>query len=200
MQWFEYAGLAVQEAGQWSVAPEGTAGVGELLGGRIIRRVRGGFPHDPPGPSLGLLVDIARGSTIPRGHRARSAAWPLLVLGALVEDHNGEYHLRSPDLVVDGTVVPAALMRLLLAIPGVPQGLAVIEADPRARPEAVGQAVKTAIAADWSANTTAGIGKHLRAWARAAGLRVDAVPRAAHQARTRNAVASDNSLPSLFSD
>jgi hypothetical protein len=97
--------------------------------------------------------------------------------------------------VIDGAVVPAALKRLLLAIPGVPEGLAVLEADPQARPEAVGQAVRTAIAADWSAGTTAGIGKHLRAWARAAGLRVDALPRVAGRAQTPNTATSDTSLP-----
>ncbi|MGV9270269.1 nSTAND1 domain-containing NTPase [Kitasatospora sp. NPDC003701] len=50
LQWFEYAGLAVQKGSAWMVAPEGTRGTPDLLNGGYRRRARGGFPHDAPVP------------------------------------------------------------------------------------------------------------------------------------------------------
>jgi hypothetical protein len=176
LQWFAYAGLALQKGSVWLVAPEGSPGVGDLLGGRLRRRIRGGFPHEPPGPALRLLLGIA-GGTATAGAADRRTAAPLLMIGALTETGEGTYRIRHDALVVNGTVVPHELKRLMATVPGVPEGMAVIEADPQVRPEVVGQAVKDALAADWVANTALGVGKHLRAWAREAGMDVQAVPR-----------------------
>lgn len=171
LQWFEYAGLAVQKGPLWSVAPDGAPGVSDLLGARIMRRLKGGFPHDAPGPSIKLLLQVADDDTEIASHDSR-AAKPLLVLGAISEGPAGKYHLRQRNLVVDGAVVPQVLLTLMSSVPGVPEGLGVIEADPAARPETVGTAVRQAVDADWAPGTTHGIGKHLRAWARVAGLSV----------------------------
>lgn len=63
-------------------------------------------------------------------------------------------------------------------VPGVEAGLAVLKADPAAGAEEIGEAVKGSLNADWAPGTTAGVGKHLRAWARVAGLTVRAASRA----------------------
>ena len=174
LQWFEYAGLAKQKGATWSLTPEGTVGVGQLLGGQVVHRIKGGFPHDAAGPSLKVLIDIANGQDVRKTRAIRS----LEILGCVREGPNGSYMLNQQDLVVNGAVVPERLRQLLLAVPGVPEGLAVIEANPAARPEDVGQAVREALAAEWAKLTIRGIGKHLRSWARAAGVPVRNVPRA----------------------
>lgn len=173
LQWFEYAGLAKQKGTTWLLTPEGTIGVGQLLGGQVIHRMKGGFPHDAAGPSLKILIDLAGGRTVKKTRAVRS----LEILGCVREDADGSYVLTHHDLVVDGTIVPGKLYQLLMNIPGVPEGLAEIHANPAARPEEVGEAVKRALSAEWAVGTTRGIGKHLRSWARAAGVPVRSVLR-----------------------
>ncbi|MFJ5839796.1 restriction endonuclease [Streptomyces shenzhenensis] len=175
LQWFEYAGLALQRSTTWQPAPEASPGTGNLLGGPLRRRLRGGFPHDAPGPSLQLLLRIASGDTTVRETERRTAA-PLLIIGAVTET-NGGYRLRHDGLVADGAVVPGELRRLMLTVPGVREGLAVLETDPRARPHQVGQAVREALEASWVPSTADVVGKHLRSWARAAGVDVQPVHR-----------------------
>ena len=174
LQWFEYAGLAKQKGANWSLTPEGTIGVGQLLGGQIIHRMKGGFPHDGPGPSLKVLADFASGRTLKKTRAIRS----LEILGCVRENADGSYSLTQHDLVADGTVVPEKLHQLLLAVPGVPEGLAVLEVNPAAPPGEVGEAVRTALSAEWANATVRGIGKNLRGWARAAGVSVKRVQRA----------------------
>jgi hypothetical protein len=175
LQWFEYAGLALQKGAAWLAAPEGSPGVGQLLSGPLRRRVRGGFPHDAPGPSLGLLLRIAAGNTEAQEEERRVAA-PLIMLGAL-EENNDRYRILEQSLVLNGAVVPDVLKRLMLEVPGVREGLAVLEADPHSPPHEVGQAVKETLNADWAPGTMLGVGKHLRAWARRAGVKVGSVRR-----------------------
>ena len=175
LQWFHYAGLAVQKGATWHIAPEGTEGEGDLLGGPVRRRLHGGFPHDAPGPALRLLKRVAAGEPLTIQNNRRTAA-PLLVMGA-IRVNGMRYEMAHPDLVVDGVVNPTRLRELLLAVTGVPQGLALIETDPGVPPTAVGRAVKSAVAADWSDATVHSVGKYLRAWAREAGLAVRRVPR-----------------------
>jgi len=107
-----------------------------------------------------------------------------LILGAIgvnSPERDGDYHLTDPSLVVDGEVVPDKLRALMKAVAGVSEGIAVLEEDPRARPEVVGAAVKAALTADWALATTRGVGKHLRSWASHAGLNVLQVSRISRQ-------------------
>lgn len=181
LQWFEYAGLAVQRSSVWSVAPEGTKGVGELLGGRVVRRVRGGFPQQAPRPSIELLLTIAArpDSRLPRSlyREDQAAARSLLTLGVLEEEPDGDLILVRPNVVADGAVVQVELRQLLQSVPGVAPGLALISANPAATAQEVGHAVRDSIGADWAPGTSFGVGKHLRAWARCAGLSVHRPPR-----------------------
>jgi hypothetical protein len=169
LQWFEYAGLAVQDGMGWVIAPDGSPGVGELMGARVRRSVRGGFPHDSPRRSLELLVRLASGGQASVETNKREAA-PLLTLGAISESSDGSYHLRAPGLVVDGTVVPAALLDLMRKAPGVEVGLDLLRV--RSTNLQVGRAIREAVSADWLDSTAEGLGGHLRAWARAAGFPV----------------------------
>jgi hypothetical protein len=176
LQWFEYAGLAVARGALWDIAPEGSPGVGELIGGRVVRRTRGGWPNSAPGPAVELLLKIARGEGIGNEDRRRGLR-DLEVLGAVESNSDGTVALRDDGLVLDGSIVPERLRDLMSKIPGVSEGLAVIESDPAAKPIDVGAAVKRAVNADWAELTVQGVGKYLRAWAKLAGLEVKRVPR-----------------------
>ncbi|MGW1792972.1 nSTAND1 domain-containing NTPase [Streptomyces tubercidicus] len=175
LQWFEYAGLAVQQNATWRAAPEGSTGKPDLLGDGFRRRIRGGFPQCAPGPSLRLLLQVAAGQATVR-ETDRRALTQLLIIGALTETADGLYRVHE-GLVVNSTVVPDVLRTLMCAVPGVEAGLAVLKQAPAAGAEEVGEAVRRSLVADWAPGTAAGVGKHLRAWARAAGLPVGPVSR-----------------------
>ncbi len=179
LQWFEYAGLALATGTQRHPAPEGSSGVGELLGGRVTRRVKGGWPQDPVRPAIELILKIARNDATSTKDAHKGAVRDLLVLGAVDVTGTGSLFLRDPSLVTADKVVPEKLRALMNAVPGVAEGLAVLQQEPTARPETVGTAVKEALAADWAAGTTHGVGKNLRGWARYAGINVQRVPRVA---------------------
>jgi hypothetical protein len=172
--WFEYAGLATQVSGSWSVAADGTVGVGELLGRRLVRRIKGGFPHGPVGPALDLIIQATE-YEIRRRPENRRALQTLLALGALEETVEGKYRLTRSNLVANGGFNQDELRELMLAVPGVLAGIDALRKNPSARPEVVGNAIKAALSADWTDGTTVGIGKHMRAWARAAGLAVEKI-------------------------
>ncbi|MGV9270270.1 hypothetical protein ACWDRR_37150 [Kitasatospora sp. NPDC003701] len=101
----------------------------------------------------------------------RRAVNQLLVIGALIETAPNSYRIHD-GLVVNGRLKPAALQSLMRTVPSVAAGLAVLEKDPAARAEDIGQAVQAAASADWAIGTATGVGKHLRAWAREAGITV----------------------------
>ena len=176
LQWFEYAGLATQIGAGWSLALEDAPGEGKLLVGKVTRRLRGGFPHDPPGPALKLLADLAEGR-MESGGIDKRAVRPLEILDCVTMTRDGFYRITRPDLIVNGIVVPERLRQLLMSVGGVSEGLAVISQKPTAKPSEVGETVKKVLGADWTNATTMSVGKYLRGWARAAGITVKPVPR-----------------------
>ncbi|MFF3148873.1 restriction endonuclease [Streptomyces sp. NPDC057927] len=171
--WFEYAGLAVQRSQSWFVAPEGTDGVGQLLGGRLARKITGTFMHEPPGAVLRYAISLASGSDFSSGRRQRRSGRALVNLGAAIELEDGNIRLVRQDLVVNGEIDKAILSELLLESPGSAAAVRLIAARPAATPEEVGSAVKEALKADWNVSTAQTVGKHARGWAKAAGLRTE---------------------------
>jgi len=145
----------------------------------VTRRVKGGWPQDPVRPAIELILKIARNDATSTKDAHKGAVRDLLVLGAVDVTGTGSLFLRDPSLVTADKVVPEKLRALMNAVPGVAEGLAVLQQEPTARPETVGTAVKEALAADWAAGTTHGVGKNLRGWARYAGINVQRVPRVA---------------------
>jgi hypothetical protein len=179
--WFEYAGLVVQNGPTWMVAPEGSMGSGQLLGAKLKRRIRGGFPHDPPGPSLNFLKSTFSGvegeTILSWDNSSRKRIRSLFALGIIEEDQAGFLRILRSDVLRDGEIVPHVLAAIIQDVPGVSAGLAILNEDPGATPLSIGQAVKVSINAEWAESTTLIVGKHLRAWARCAGINVSAVPR-----------------------
>ncbi|MGW3762390.1 nSTAND1 domain-containing NTPase [Streptomyces sp. NPDC005131] len=178
--WFEYAGLAAQNGQAWSPTPENSEGVGQLLGGWLARRINGTFVHRPPGPALALLVRLknAQGNRLsgpfPRG--ARHAVRALTYLQLATEGADGALRLMRPDVLIDEKWNQPILQSAMSASTTGAELIRIIQQRPHAGSEEVGATLKDALNADWSDNTTEAVGKHARAWARAAGLHPTSEP------------------------
>jgi hypothetical protein len=92
-------------------------------------------------------------------------------------DGDGALRLVRTDLVQDDRIVPTVLREIIEKQPGLATALAMLEANPAEKPERVGEAVRAAYGADWTAVTTYGTGKHVRGWARYAGIATSTRPR-----------------------
>ncbi len=171
LSWFEYAGLAVPRGPRWHVAPDGTPGTGQLLRGQVSRRIRGAWPQRQANPCAAVLVKIASGEITSLDEAPREIR-DLVVLGA-VRLVGQTPELVEPSLIRSGSVDPVVLRGLMDAVPGVREGLVVIEHDPSAPSQVVGAAVSGALGAEWSPGTVLALGKTLRSWAKLAGMRVD---------------------------
>lgn len=169
LQWFEYAGLAIAKGPQWHVAPEGSPGTGRLLGGQVRRRLRGGWPQRQARPCVEELMRVASGDIASLKEAPREIR-DLVILGAVALTEDNVPYLPDVTLVEGGVLNPAKLRALMARVPGVSNGLLLLESDGSAHPRLVGQAVKDAISADWADGTTLAVGKQLRSWARYAGF------------------------------
>jgi hypothetical protein len=94
-----------------------------------------------------------------------------------VVDPDGRVRLLHDDLVVDGEINPPKLRELLIALPGGQAGISYLERNPAAAPNAVGEVIRVTAEASWKPSTIHTVGTHWRGWARAAGLRLEKVPR-----------------------
>lgn len=188
LYWFEYAGLAVQDGSRWEAAPEGYEPEIALLAATGRRREKGAFPHDAPGPSLRLLTELAdrdQPVTLETPAQRRAAA-PLLAIRALDEVGPDSVRIASENLVRAGKVNPEPLLELMRRSSGPSAGIDVLLANPHASSAEVGEAVRGAIGAQWAEATTLVIGKHLRAWAREAGVAVSRPNRGTRAGAGRN--------------
>jgi Restriction endonuclease len=176
--WLEYAGLAIRSGQRWIGSPDALGGKGQLLGGKLVRRMRTGFLHERPGPVVKVAYSITTDSgNIPSSRLKTRAIRSLTLLGALTQDSDGQIYLTRSDLFQDGELVPEILYELISVVPGVAAGLALLSVNSGAAPEDVGEAVRRSLGADWQRATKVTIGKNLRAWARHAGVQVNKVPR-----------------------
>jgi hypothetical protein len=171
--WFEYAGLARVD-GQLVIATDEGDGGGKyhLFGMQPPVRVRGAFPQEAPGPAVDIILALASGKPAPQLLTKRRAGTlrQLVGLGVVGQDGDNTVRLVRTDLVRDGEIVPAVLRELLESQPGLADALARLEANPAEKPEHVGEVIRAAYGADWTAATTHATGKHVRGWARHAGI------------------------------
>lgn len=190
LMWFEYAGLAIRHGQAWLLAGDAPNESQRLLGVRPHRRIRGGFPHEPPGPSLRLVLQLAASAdgTMDRALTPQEvdAARPLQMLGVVGETEGGRLRLIDGALVEHGEVSPEALRNALLRLSSNRTGLQYLEQDPAAPPSELGEVLRDAANADWGSSTAYAVGKHFRSWARAAGVNVQPVARVARSVARRD--------------
>jgi hypothetical protein len=188
--WFEYAGL-VTTAGQVAIVcveGEETAAT-HMFGFRPPVRTKGAFPQRPPGRSIALLLRIAAGEQMGGNKAGRQEAETLrelILLGAVAFTPQGLVQPTHPELISGGKIDTARLRELIVAQKGCREALALIDEDSAASPALVGDVVRKAYGAEWSPGTAHSVGKHLRAWARLAGIKT----------RTRRPVQADRDNPS----
>lgn len=180
LSWMAYAGLIVQLGNDFSLAPEGYEDTSvRLLDMRSPLRVRPSVPHEPHRESIELIKRVSRGETVvlPDKWHRRDAFRTVVGIRAGVVDPDGHLRLLHSDLVVDGEINPFRLRDLLMSVPGGAAGIALLEKNPAASPDEVGETIRAASGAPWKPATTHTVGTHWRGWARAAGLKLQKVPR-----------------------
>lgn len=169
--WILYAGLAVEQGTEYLPTPEGAEIVSlRLLDPPSALRVRRGIPQVPPRRSIEVLQKLLSGETVmlPDPSKERDAVGALVALGAVTVGLDRVVRLSSD--VADTGVV--ALRGLLEKVPGGQAGLTVLQDDPAADPMTVGEAIATALGANWTLASTHSVGGHFRSWAREIGVPV----------------------------
>jgi hypothetical protein len=181
--WFEYSGLVARHGSRYLIQSTGRrTSTQRLLATRsAMRSARPGVPQVGPKESIALLHSLGVGDVINLSNvdaSQREAIRTLVSLGAAAVDGVGNVTLRVPSLVAhDGAVNSSELRRLLEAVPGGSEGIALVEREPGVRPAVVGAVVRDAAGASWTESVTHSIGGRFRAWARVAGLEVIRPPR-----------------------
>ncbi|MGJ5819931.1 nSTAND1 domain-containing NTPase [Paludibaculum fermentans] len=178
--WFEYAGLVTTIGQVAMLAAEGDhSEAPKMFGVRPPIRTRGVFPQRPPGPSIALLRRIASGCQVggkPTELGRTDALRDLLLLGAVEFTAEGSFRLVRPELIRDGELDQSCLRTMIEAKKGCKAALELIEEDSAANPATVGEVICKAHGAEWASGTVHSTGKHLRAWARLAGIRTRSRP------------------------
>lgn len=173
--WMEYAGLVVKAGINYRPASDTVAASMRLLDAPSPLKFKPGVPYVAPRRSVEMLARLANGAEfeLPSESKQREYVGALFALGAVTVTPNRMVRLKVADLITAaGAVDPSALRRLLESVPGGRAGLDVIAADPAATPQSVGAAIAAASQAEWTEQTTHGVGGHFRAWAKVAGLSV----------------------------
>jgi len=175
--WMDYAGLLVREGADYRVASDHSpVQTVRLLDSPSPLKYRPGVPQIAPRRSVELLGRLHSEKVVdlPKNQKDREAAGTLFALGALTVSPAGQVRLKVSDLLLDdGQINPAALRRLLEAVPGGQAGVDVVKADPRANPKTVGSAIASAAHATWTDDTLRGVGGYFRSWCKLAGMRVE---------------------------
>jgi hypothetical protein len=177
LYWMDYAGLVVREGADYRLASDNSpAQTVRLLESPSPLKYRPAVPQIAPRRAVELLkrlhleIEVA----LPTQPKDREAAGTLYALGAVSVSQSRQLQLKAPDLVLDsGDVNPTVLRRLLATVPGGPEGIRLVEDDPRASPRAVGLAIASAARATWTDDTLRGVGGHFRSWCKLAGLRLE---------------------------
>ncbi|WP_143181139.1 hypothetical protein [Glutamicibacter sp. 0426] len=168
--WLEYAGLAVGQGSVYTVAPDGSPGVGSLTS-KPSSFFRGTvFPTSAPGPALKMLRSSTDNELIVAQDKRKYFA-QLLALGAVkVSEADRSKASVLPGLVVDGEIDSTMLLKLLEGVPGGSEGLEALRVNPSIRTQEMGTIFESANQANWSPSTKDVVGKSFFAWARAAGI------------------------------
>lgn len=182
--WFQFAGLISIERDELMLGEVGSIDVDLMVPGKK-RAIKGivSFPQSSFGPVLDLVRDIAES----RDYTARRSARRALVTAkaiALVEQVAARVILTSRGAALASATPSELPAEVRLAIEGHPAfwvGRELLERDPGAPAITVGTALARELKLDWSASTAEWVGKNVRSWMRAAGIRV--APRPAPEVR-----------------
>jgi hypothetical protein len=174
-QWMDYAGLVrLDRDGISRVSDEATARKeAKLLSGAVPVRVRSAFPGSSAGPAVQILQHLANPASFsrPSNNGFRASVRDLSLLGVIELDARDRIALADDHLLVDGEVDRARLRTVVEGQPGMREAFESLEQDPATTPRDLGAAQRARIGADWADQTTASVGKFIRSWARACGIK-----------------------------
>lgn len=183
--WFDYSGL-LRLRGQMLSTADARGKVALLASVESHRRGKT-FPHSRPESALSYLRSVKASLPLDMTDSARQKVLTdLFVLGVL--DLKGRLIVEQASLIDRLTTQPidaAALREVLMRVPGGTEALSHLVADPAARPEIVGTALREAFGLPWAPSTTRMAGDKFRAWAKAAGIAVLKVSRTAQVAANK---------------
>ncbi|MEU6860310.1 restriction endonuclease [Glycomyces sp. NPDC046736] len=178
-QWMDYAGLIrLRRDGIDRPLDENDEPLPKLLSGVGPVRVRSAFPGGLPGASLQLLLHLSDSSNFarPSARGFKSAVRDLSLLGVVERDSEDRILLSDRSLVADGVIVTQRLRSIVERQPNMRTIFKYLEADPGASLAVIGELHRTSVGADWAQSTTIGMGKFIRAWARACGIETKTRP------------------------
>ena len=181
VQWLDYAGLVIQERDGRIRLPREDERRERVVGLTVKNpgpaRLKRVFPGASAGPAMHLLRRLAGQPLPPLSANASSAAARDLGALGLVErpDVGSTLRLTDRSIITDsGDVDDARLRRLVEDQPGCRAALEALDRDPELEPHAVGAILREAYGAGWRDQTTKGVGKAMRSWARRCGVRTQA--------------------------
>lgn len=170
IRWMEYAGFVDvdRHAVTWT----------ELSDPKIFllqasdRRRAGVFPQRAPDPSLRLLLELRTQSTVSakKNKSVASSSRDLMALGLVSVNTKMEISLTMENIYTDEGVRQEILLERIKLVPGGAEAIEVLLDDPKARPELLGEILKSAQTTTWTPSTAALAGKYFRAWANRAGI------------------------------
>ncbi|GHH69849.1 hypothetical protein GCM10018793_02950 [Streptomyces sulfonofaciens] len=174
--WFHYAGLAIMDADQLQVPPDGYVPTGTLRGGRTRSRNGESFTLRTPKAAFDMLKKLSTSPVTTREYRSlskrdRRALTELLTLN-LAQRLNDEIHIADDVLDSSGQVIPSKILGALQQVPGGTEALNLIESDPRVSNYELGVVMQEALGAVWEESTVWQVGKDFRSWAKRAGAQV----------------------------
>lgn len=173
--WMEYAGLIQKQGAEYVLSTDSTTVSSvQLLAAPSPMKYRPGVPSMPPRKSMEYL-EILRNSPdfkLPDGQKEREAVRTLLALGIVSVSLEKRVTLKESSIFSSDGINGSRLTELLCAVPGGPEGIDVLVANPGATPQAVGDAIAAGARAQWSKEWARGVGGDFRAWAKIAGIAV----------------------------
>lgn len=172
--WFDFAGLAWFDSQALSSRDEHQTRPKHRSPISRSNKDRPVFPSRAVG-ALVLTIDEYRGHEFePRTleRKTQKNLSDLRQLGLLKAGGRSGFLTIDEDIYgQDGAISKAILLDRLQEVPGISEGLELIESDPSASAAAVGRLVNDVSVADWSETSQQTAGKYLRGWAKYLGFR-----------------------------
>lgn len=171
-QWFEFAGLlSLTNKVMHVQSAEDAASSSSVLAKLLETPVAGYFPTRSPGSSIDLLNSLRHGRVSFGEGRRPSFLADLSRLNLVHVFGDKSVVLSTPDVFgVDGSLNADLLRERIELLPGCKAALQLLESNPDASRDRIGEILRDANGASWSDAWTRMVGQYLKAWARYAGV------------------------------
>lgn len=173
--WFQFAGLLTIDNDDLVIGQDPVGTLDLLIPGK--KRASKGmtvFPRVPPEPVLRLLRGIAGGAGFIRNKKNTKALGEANFLNLVRGNSSGNFSLTQiGESIINASVEerPALIRNAIKEFQSFQIAEALLDADPGTAPLSIGQAIGARMGLDWSEATAMSVGKYMRAWMRAVGVK-----------------------------